>query len=73
MFSMHVPKSYWGDAVLTAAYLMNRMPSRVLAHKAPIDLLSLPSCPSTFIIPPRVFGCVGVFALFMWLSKLIVS
>uniref|UniRef100_A0A2N9IGT2 Integrase catalytic domain-containing protein n=1 Tax=Fagus sylvatica TaxID=28930 RepID=A0A2N9IGT2_FAGSY len=27
---MHVPKSYWHMAVLTAVYLMNRTPSRVL-------------------------------------------
>ncbi|RVW87496.1 hypothetical protein CK203_036334 [Vitis vinifera] len=28
MFSMNVPKLFWGQAVLTAAYLINRMPSR---------------------------------------------
>ncbi|RVW57066.1 Retrovirus-related Pol polyprotein from transposon TNT 1-94 [Vitis vinifera] len=28
MFSMNVPKLLWGQAVLTAAYLINRMPSR---------------------------------------------
>ncbi|RVW79952.1 Retrovirus-related Pol polyprotein from transposon RE2 [Vitis vinifera] len=29
MFSMNVPKLFWGQAVLTAPYLINRMPSRV--------------------------------------------
>ncbi|RVX13979.1 Retrovirus-related Pol polyprotein from transposon TNT 1-94 [Vitis vinifera] len=28
MFSMNVPKLFWGQTVLTAAYLINRMPSR---------------------------------------------
>ncbi|RVW17552.1 Retrovirus-related Pol polyprotein from transposon RE2 [Vitis vinifera] len=28
MFSMNVPKLFWGQAVLTAAYPINRMPSR---------------------------------------------
>ena len=30
MFSTNVPKCFWGKAVLTAAYLINRMPSSVL-------------------------------------------
>uniref|UniRef100_A0A2N9FV09 Integrase catalytic domain-containing protein n=1 Tax=Fagus sylvatica TaxID=28930 RepID=A0A2N9FV09_FAGSY len=34
MLQMHVPKLFWADAVLTAAYLLNRMPSRIL--KVPI-------------------------------------
>ena len=29
MFSTQVPKSYWEEAVLTAAYLINRLPTRV--------------------------------------------
>lgn len=58
MFSMHVPKSYWGDVVLTEAYIMNRMASRVVGHKAPIDLLSPSTSSSSFIVPPCVFGCV---------------
>lgn len=40
LFTMNVSKFYWGDVVLTAMYLINRMPSRVLAFKCPIDMLS---------------------------------
>jgi len=36
-FSTKVPKYLWGEAVLTAAHLINRMPSRVLNLKGPFD------------------------------------
>uniref|UniRef100_A0A2N9FD26 Integrase catalytic domain-containing protein n=1 Tax=Fagus sylvatica TaxID=28930 RepID=A0A2N9FD26_FAGSY len=52
---MHVPKSYWHMAVLTAVYLINRTPSRVLHSMAPLQILK-PDC-ILFSILPRVFGC----------------
>ena len=33
MFESNVPKYLWGDAVLTATYLINRMPTRVLNYR----------------------------------------
>jgi len=39
MFQMNVPKYLWSEAVMTAAYLINRMLSRILGMKAPIELL----------------------------------
>ncbi|KAK1684333.1 hypothetical protein QYE76_045181 [Lolium multiflorum] len=54
MFMMNVPKFLWGEAVKTAAYLINRMPSRVLNYKTPIECLS---GTNSFIVPPKVFGC----------------
>jgi transposase InsO family protein len=57
MIDMHVPKSYWGDALLTAAYLINRMPSRVLEFKTPLEVLSPPFSTSKGV-SPKVFGCV---------------
>jgi hypothetical protein len=54
MFMMNVPKFLWGEAVKTAAYLINRMPSRVLGHKTPMECLH---GSNSFIVPPKIFGC----------------
>ncbi|WJZ93160.1 hypothetical protein VitviT2T_012120 [Vitis vinifera] len=59
MFSMNVPKLFWGQAVLTAAYLINRMPFRVLKFQTPCQTL-LKSFLTTRLIstvPPKIFGC----------------
>jgi hypothetical protein len=56
-FAMHVPKRFWGDVILTAAFLINRMP-RVLQFKTLLRTLSQHhSLPSLLNIPPKVFGC----------------
>ena len=59
MFSSNVPKHFWGEAVLTAAYLINRLPSRVLRFQTPCQVL-LKTYPDTRLlshIPTRMFGC----------------
>ena len=61
MFTINVSKQFWGDAVLTAAYLINRMPSRVLQFHSPWQLL-LESCPSLLLVSSlslKVFSCTA--------------
>lgn len=50
----NLPTRFWGDAVLTACYLINRMPSSVLDDQTPHSILF----PHTSLHPlqPRVFG-----------------
>ena len=52
----NVPQRFWGDAILAACYLINRMPSFVLYDQIPHSIL-LPTQP-LFYLHPRVFGCV---------------
>lgn len=56
----YVPNCYWPDAVSTAVYLLNRMPSKVLNFKTPLQVLSSHvALPPTLMLSPRVFGCVA--------------
>nr|KYP39292.1 Retrovirus-related Pol polyprotein from transposon TNT 1-94 [Cajanus cajan] len=59
LLGAHVPSHYWVDAVTTAVYLINRMPSKVLDFKTPLQTLStFVPLPTIQMLPPRVFGCV---------------
>jgi len=49
-----VPEHFWGDAILTAYYLINRMPSSVLKNNIPHSIL-FPHEP-LHPLPLRVFG-----------------
>src|SRR5436190_19823114 len=54
MFQMNVPKFLWSEAVMSDAYLINRMPSKVLGMKTPCEILL---GDNKFAVPPKVFGC----------------
>ena len=55
LFQMHVPKHLWADAVSTAYFLINRMPSSILNWDTPYYII-FPNKP-LFLIEPRIFGC----------------
>src|SRR5262249_12816486 len=54
LFQMQVPKHFWADAVSTACFLINRMPSTVLNGDTPYKVL-FPN-KSLFSLEPQVFG-----------------
>ncbi|KAJ9679119.1 hypothetical protein PVL29_021142 [Vitis rotundifolia] len=61
LFQGNVPKSYWGEAVLTTTYMINRIPSRVLDNKRPVKILKsfYPHFRTSNGLIPRVFGCTA--------------
>jgi IS30 family transposase len=54
MIQMHVPKSFWSHGVLFDAYLINRLPNRVLHFKSPLEVLQKQPPNLSHL---RVFGC----------------
>ncbi|GJY83147.1 retrovirus-related pol polyprotein from transposon TNT 1-94 [Tanacetum coccineum] len=51
-----LPDSFWAEATVTAAYLINRSPSTSLKKKTPMDLRS--GHPTSYEML-RIFGCVA--------------
>ena len=62
-----VPQRFWGDVILTAYYLINRMPSSVLGDQVLHSLL-FPNQPF-FCLPPRVFNAL-VLSTYLLLAKI---
>lgn len=61
LFHQNVPKYLCGEVVLTSTYLINRLPSKILGFKSPMDVLSsfYPNLPVSSNLKPRIFGCVS--------------
>ncbi|KAK2970690.1 hypothetical protein RJ640_023895 [Escallonia rubra] len=60
LIKAHLPLSYWGEALISAAYLINRVPSRTIDYQTPsqalVEAIVAPVLPN---LPPHVFGCVA--------------
>lgn len=56
MLHMFVPKHHWPEAMITACFLINRMPSVSLNNNIPFKLL-FPNTP-LFRLKPQTFGCI---------------
>ncbi|KAL6294169.1 hypothetical protein ACE6H2_002311 [Prunus campanulata] len=60
LIGAHVPRHHWDDAIVTSVYLINRMPSKVLDFRTPLQALAQHGpLPSVQMLPPRIFGCVA--------------
>jgi transposase InsO family protein len=55
LFQNNVPKDFWSDAVLTATYLINRLPSAKLDYKSPLEILYQEKININHL---KVFGCI---------------
>ncbi|RVW24085.1 Retrovirus-related Pol polyprotein from transposon RE1 [Vitis vinifera] len=55
-----IPISYWGEAITSAAYLINRVPSSSINFQTPLQALTNATvAPTVLNLPPRVFGCMA--------------
>ena len=61
MFTSHALKHLWSEALLTAVYLVNRLPFKILSFKSPKDVF-LHHYPKVQLGPEsplHIFGCVA--------------
>ena len=63
LFQMHAPKYFWADAVSTACFLINRMPSSVLNWETPYHII-FPNKP-LFPIEPQILYVHVLFEMFV--------
>ncbi|KAL0427096.1 UNVERIFIED_CONTAM: Retrovirus-related Pol polyprotein from transposon RE2 [Sesamum latifolium] len=54
-FQANLPLTFWGECILTAAYLINRTPTSLLNGKSPYELLHGKPPPYTHL---RIFDCL---------------
>ena len=66
MFISGVPKSFYGESVLMASYLINKMPTKIFGFETPLNHLSKIYTRTKIFssIPLKIFGCTK-FVIFI--------
>ncbi|RVW27584.1 Retrovirus-related Pol polyprotein from transposon TNT 1-94 [Vitis vinifera] len=60
LIAAKTPISYWGEAITSATYLINRVPSSSINFQTPLQALTnVVVAPTVPNLPHRVFGCVA--------------
>uniref|UniRef100_A0A251S5C6 Putative ribonuclease H-like domain-containing protein n=1 Tax=Helianthus annuus TaxID=4232 RepID=A0A251S5C6_HELAN len=57
-FEANLPKKFWGECVMTAAYIINRLPSKTIDNKTPFEILFEEKPEYEHM---KVFGCLAYF------------
>ncbi|KAH9668313.1 hypothetical protein KPL70_021366 [Citrus sinensis] len=59
MFTSSIPNSYWGEAILTSTYLINRLPSKTLQFRTSLSVFldHFPNINFFNSLSPKIFGC----------------
>ena len=58
LIESNIPKSFWPEAIATAVYLLNRLPTGTLNFKTSLDIFSSHnSVPSSLHLDPKILGC----------------
>nr|GFA09212.1 retrovirus-related Pol polyprotein from transposon TNT 1-94 [Tanacetum cinerariifolium] len=57
-FEVNIPKKFQGECILTAAYIINHLPSKVIKNKTPYELVWNEE---TKYEDLRIFGCLAYF------------
>ncbi|GJW99595.1 putative RNA-directed DNA polymerase [Tanacetum coccineum] len=57
-FEANLPKRFWGECVMTAAYIINRLPSKTIDNKTPFEILYEQKPKYEHM---KVFGCLAYF------------
>ncbi|KAJ9535806.1 hypothetical protein OSB04_un001038 [Centaurea solstitialis] len=58
LIESQVPQVFWPEALATATYLLNRLPTKILKLKTPLETLEeYTKIPPLLTLEPKVFGC----------------